>query len=89
MNWFIHILQKEARNRRFKQNDRVRYFTDHRKGKGLVLTPPMSRGLVKEWDSENKRYRVQHDDGTEIDVHPRNIIVDPIGNGGMGLDQAL
>lgn len=81
MNWFVHILHKEARGRRFRENDRVRYFKDRRKGtgQGLVFTPPMSRGMVKEWDADNRRYRVQHDDGTVIDVHPRNIIVDPIG----------
>lgn len=82
MNWFVQILYKEARGRRFRQNDRIRYFTDHRKGKGqgLVITPPMSRGVVKDWNAENRRYRVLHDDGSEIDVHPRNIIVDPIGS---------
>lgn len=80
MNWFIHVLQKEARGRRYRPNDAVRYFSDSRKGKGkgIVLTPPMSYGRVKEWDQDTKRYKILHNDGTETDVHPRNIIPDPI-----------
>lgn len=78
MNWFVQILQKEARNRRFNPEDRVRYFTGLRKGKGkgLVMTPPMSYGRVKHWDDVNRRYRIVDDAGLETDVHPRNLIPD-------------
>lgn len=78
MNWFIHILQKEARGRRFGPNDRVRYFTEGLKGKGrgVVVTPRFSKGTVVEYNSDLRRYRVKHDDGSETDVHPRNIVPD-------------
>jgi hypothetical protein len=78
MNWLIQTLIKEARGRRFNQNDKVRYFTENRKGKGkgVVLTPSFSRGTVLDFDAEAKRYKVQNDSQEVIDVHPRNLIPD-------------
>lgn len=80
MNWLIGHLVKEARGRRFNPNDRVRYFTENRKGKGkgLVLTPSFSKGTVMDFDSENRRYKVRNDKEEVIDVHPRNLIPDSI-----------
>jgi len=78
MNWFFHILQKEAKHRRYKPEDRVRYFTKQRGG-NIVLTPHFYKGKIKDFNSETRRYIVEHDDGTEIDVHPRNIVPDSIG----------
>lgn len=76
MNWLVTHLTKEARGRRFDINDRVRYFTDHRKGKGkgVVLTPSFSRGTVVEFDRDGRRYRVKNDQNEIVDVHPRNLI---------------
>ncbi len=76
MNWFINILQKEARSRRFKDNDQVRYYTDSRKGKGqgIVLTPRFNSGTVVGYDVDNRRYKVRTNVGEEIDVHPRNLV---------------
>lgn len=78
MNWFIAQLIKEARGRRFKADDKVRYFTDKLKGKGkgVVLTPSFAKGTVVDFDNEARRYRVKNDKDEIIDVHPRNIIPD-------------
>lgn len=78
MNWFTRVLQKEAR--RFRSDDKVRFFTNPRKGRGrgLVHTPPMSYGRVVDWDSDNKRYRVVDNSGEHIEVHPRNIVPDTV-----------
>jgi hypothetical protein len=73
MNWFITILQKESRSRRYKPDDAIRYFTRGRKG-DIVLTPHFYRGKVKDFKADTKRYVVQNEDGTETDVHPRNIV---------------
>ena len=79
MNWFIQILQKEARGRRFRANDRVRYFTEGRKGKGdIVITPRFMKGTVTEYDSEGRRYKVRGSDGLDVDVHPRNMVPESI-----------
>lgn len=72
-NWISKIINKEAR--RFKPNDRVRFFTQNRKGhgKGIVLTPNFQRGSVINYDSSSRRYIVN--DGNENhEVHPRNIM---------------
>lgn len=76
MAWFGEV-NKEAR-RRFKENDRVRYFTKNRKGtgKGIVLTPSFSKGTVVDFDGEKRRYKVKEDSGLETEVHPRNLVPD-------------
>lgn len=76
MNWLVTHLTKEARGRRFNIDDRVRYFTDKRKGKGkgVVLTPAFAKGKVVEYDRDARRYRVQNDQNEIVEVHPRNII---------------
>lgn len=80
MNWLINILQKEARGRRFRQHDRVRYFTAPRSGKGkVVLTPNFGRGRVVDWNGENRRYVVHTDGEEQIEVHPRNIMPETFG----------
>lgn len=78
MNWLVTQLIKEARGRRFNANDKVRYFTDKLKGKGkgVVLTPSFTKGIVVDFDNEARRYRVRNDRDEIIDVHPRNIIPD-------------
>lgn len=79
MNWFIETLIKEARGRRFRSTDRVRYFTEKRKGKGnVVLTPSFSRGEVVDFNSDTRQYSVRNDDNEVIEVHPRNLIPDSI-----------
>ncbi len=81
MNWLVKILLKEAQTRRFRTDDRVRYFTDSQKGKGkgVVLTPRFNRGTVLDFDSESRRYRVKNDrTNEEFDVHPRNLIPDSL-----------
>jgi len=81
MNWLFKILLKEAQGRRFRTDDRVRYFTDSQKGKGkgVVLTPKFNRGTVLDFDSERRRYRVKNDrTNEEFDVHPRNLIPDSL-----------
>jgi len=78
MNWLIDGLLKEARGRRFNVDDRVRYFTENRKGKGqgIVLTPSFSKGTVVDYDAESRRYKVRNNAEEIIDVHPRNIMTD-------------
>lgn len=78
MNWLITQLIKEARDRRFTANDRVRYFTERRKGKGkgVVLTPSFTKGTVVDYNNEERRYKVRNDNNEVIDVHPRNLIPD-------------
>lgn len=78
MNWLINILVKEARHRRFKSDDKVRFFKTPRKGtgKGVVLTPSFGRGTVVEYDADAKRYKVKNDTGEDIEVHPRNLMPD-------------
>ncbi len=81
MNWWVRYLAKEATRRRFRSDDRVRYFTDSRKGKGkgIVLTPSFSKGTVMDYDSDQKHYRIRdHKSEEEFLVHPRNIIPDSI-----------
>ncbi len=78
MNWLISHLVKEARERRFGKDDRVRYFTKSRKGKGgEVLTPSFSRGIVDSFDQDSRQYKVKSGNDL-IDVHPRNIMHDPV-----------
>jgi len=81
MNWLIGQLLKEARGRRFRPKDRVRYFTDSRKGKGkgVVLTPSFSRGEVVDFNPDSRQYSVKNDRDEVIDVHPRNLIPDFVG----------
>jgi len=78
MNWLVTQLIKEARDRRFTANDRVRYFTERRKGKGkgVILTPSFTKGTVVDYNNEDRRYQVKNDKDEIIDVHPRNIIPD-------------
>lgn len=77
MNWYITRLLKEAKGRKFRADDRVRYFTDNLKGKGrgIVLTPSFRRGKVVDFDTEARRYRVDNGEGI-VNVHPRNLIPD-------------
>lgn len=77
MNWFIETLIKEARGRRFQASDRVRYFTEKRKGKGsVVLTPSFSRGEVMDFNSDTRQYSIKNDNNEIVEVHPRNLIPD-------------
>ncbi len=80
MNWLVIQLLKEARGRRFNVDDKVRYFTDQRKGKGrgVVLTPAFTKGTVVDFDNEARRYKVRNSADEVIDVHPRNIIPDSL-----------
>lgn len=80
MNWLITHLIKEARGRRFRSQDQIRYFTDSRKGKGkgIVLTPSFNKGTVVDFDNEQRRYKVRNESGEIIDVHPRNLIPDSL-----------
>ncbi|MHA2279278.1 MAG: hypothetical protein ACXAC5_00090 [Promethearchaeota archaeon] len=80
MNWFVEYLIKEARGRRFRPTDRVRYFTENRKGKGkgVVLTPSFSRGEVVDFNSDTRQYSVRNEQNEVIDVHPRNLIPDSV-----------
>lgn len=77
MNWLNHILQKEARGRKFRPGDKVRFLTNPRKGKGrgIVLMPDFGRGEVVDYDSDQKSYRVRSDND-ELTIHPRNIVPD-------------
>jgi hypothetical protein len=79
MNWLINILTKEAR--RYKENDRIRYFVQNRKGKGkgIVLTPNFQKGTVVKYNPDVRRYVVRNDVGEHSDVHPRNIVPDNVG----------
>ena len=79
MNWLIEHLYKEAKGRRFNADDRIRYFTEKRKGKGnVVITPSFSKGTVVDFDKDQRRYKVRNDRDEMIDVHPRNLIPDSI-----------
>ena len=80
MNWLLSHLIKEAKGRKFSPNDKVRYFTENRKGKGkgVILTPSFSKGTVVDFDSSNRRYKVKNNNEEIIDVHPRNLIPDSI-----------
>ena len=80
MNWLIDQLYKEARNRRFNADDRVRYFTERRKGKGkgVVLTPSFSKGTVVDFNKDDRQYNVRNAQDEVIQVHPRNLIPDSI-----------
>ncbi|KKL09141.1 hypothetical protein LCGC14_2568850 [marine sediment metagenome] len=91
MNWLVTQLIKEARDRRFNINDKVRYFTDKLKGKGkgVVLTPSFTKGTVVDFDNEARRYRVKNDRDEMIDVHPRNIIPDSIHAPAVNIPKAL
>ena len=75
MNWLIKTILKEAR--RFKSNDEVRYFTSPLKGRGhgIVHTPVFRKGIVRDFDQQNRRYRVvDNEDNSEIFIHPRNLV---------------
>ena len=74
-NWLITVLRKDAR--RYRSNDRVRFFTEERKGrgKGIVLTPNFQKGHVVEYNPDSRRYVVT-DGNQNFDVHPRNIVPD-------------
>ena len=78
MNWLVTQLIKEARGRRFNIDDKVRYFTDNLKGKGkgVVLTPSFTKGVVVNYDNEARRYQVRNNNDEVIEVHPRNLIPD-------------
>lgn len=72
-NWLIKYCR-----RRFKPNDKVRFFTDTRKGKGkgIVLTPNFSKGEVLDYDPEQKKYVVIDKNKKPMPIHPRNIYLD-------------
>jgi hypothetical protein len=91
MNWLITHLIKEARGRRFRAQDRVRYFTDTRKGKGrgIVLTPSFNKGTVVDFDGEQRRYKVRNEAGEILDIHPRNIIPDSFVRSPVNSPEAL
>lgn len=78
MNWLINIMEKEARSRRFRPSDRVRFFTEPLKGRGngVVVTPRFEKATVVDYDSNEKKYRVKTDNETEMYVHPRNMVHD-------------
>ncbi len=79
MNWFINLLQKEAR--RFGPGHAVRYYKSPQKGtgKGVVHTPSFSKGRVVDYDSTSRRYKIWDDSlGQEVQVHPRNLVPDSI-----------
>lgn len=80
MNWLIGHLLKEARGRRFESDDRVRYFTEKRKGKGkgVVLSPSFNKGTVVDFDRDSRRYKVKNDRDEILDIHPRNIVPDSV-----------
>lgn len=80
MNWLINVLLKEARHRRFRSDDKVRFFKSPRKGtgKGVVITPSFGRGKVVDYNPDMKRYRIRDDAGEEVDVHPRNLMPDSV-----------
>jgi hypothetical protein len=75
MNWLIRLLLKEARTRKFRPGDKVRFLTNPRKGtgRGIVLMPDFAKGEVLDYDSTNRSYRIRSDEG-ELSVHPRNIV---------------
>ena len=78
MNWLVSHLMKEARGRRFNPQDKVRYFTEGRKGKGrgIVLTPTFSKGTVVDFDPEKRHYRIKNNNDEIVDIHPRNLVPD-------------
>ena len=81
MNWLVNLLEEEAGRRRFAPDDRVRVFTENRKGtgKGVVLTPSFTKGRVIDYDPDSRSYRVWSDrEEREIQVHPRNLVPDGI-----------
>ncbi len=78
MNWFIDVIQKEARHRRFRVNDKVRFFTRGRKNNKVVLTPEFNKGTVVDYNGEMRRYIVRNDSEEQFEVHPRNIIPDSV-----------
>jgi hypothetical protein len=80
MNWLVEHLMKEARGRRFRPNDRVRYFTENRKGKGkgVVLTPSFARGEVLDFNPESRQYSVRNENNEVLDIHPRNLVPDSV-----------
>ena len=80
VNWLITHLLKEARGRKFNPQDKVRYFTENRKGtgKGVVLTPSFNKGTVVDFDQNSRRYKVKNNENAIVDVHPRNLIPESI-----------
>lgn len=75
MSWLIRVFKKDAR--RFRSNDKVRFFTDKRKGTGknIVITPNFQKGHVVDFQSDSRKYLVN--DGTNVhEVHPRNLMPD-------------
>ena len=78
VNWLITHLLKEGR--KFNPQDKVRYFTENRKGtgKGVVLTPSFNKGTVVDFDQNLRRYKVKNNENTIVDVHPRNLIPESI-----------
>ena len=74
-NWLVQLVHKEAR--RFKPNDKVRYFVNPQKGKGrgIVLTPSFRPATVLDYDSEQRRYKIRdNEEGSEVYTHPRNLM---------------
>jgi len=80
MNWLINILEKEARKRRFTDGDRIRYWTEGRKGKGkgIVLTPNFAKGTVRGFNSETRKYIVEDESNESSEMHPRNLMPETI-----------
>lgn len=75
MNWLNRLLYKDARGRKFRPGDKVRFLTNPRKGrgKGVVLMPDFGRGEILDYDPDNRQYKVRSDT-EELSVHPRNIL---------------
>jgi hypothetical protein len=70
--WLERILLKEGR-RRHQVGKRVRIFVRPLKGKHTkTLRPHYDSGTIK--GLEKRRYVVQKDDGTQVDVHPRDVV---------------
>jgi hypothetical protein len=81
MSWLRDVFTKDARQRRFRAKDKVRYFTDGRRGHNkVVLSPRFERGVVLDWDPNGHRYNVQNETGDVIQVHPQNIVHDHFYN---------
>lgn len=77
MSWLTTLMIKESRRRRFRPNDKVRYFTEGRKGHNrVVLTPKYEKGVVQDWDPQTRRYRIVDEKGGVQQVHPQNVMLD-------------
>jgi hypothetical protein len=64
--------------RRFKEGDRVRFYTEPRKGtgKGIVLTPNFKKGYIIGFNTETQTYIVKDLLDEVYYVHSRNLTLD-------------